>query len=337
MGGALYHSLGYQAVFASAYVIIAFDILFRVLMIERPPEPHQLIAERSAIAYEHGKPNGSKDYGTFDFVHATASGPGHEHAQSSHHDSDGQSQNNPSTIEIEASSSSNEQDSDISGNGKGSSVMMLLSSPRMLTALLSSLVLSFEITILETGLPLYIKQVFGFNTRDIGLIILCSVVPYVLGPAIGVLSERWGYKLIVTSGYALLSPLWILLRLVNHPGTGQVVLLCVLIFAKCVALNLALGPAFSEAKASVDEKHDQQAVKMGGKRAYGMAYALMNMAYALGSLLGPLLGSYLIEKLGWANMTLIVGIMFAFCVIPSILFTGGKGKRHPVIEEQSEA
>ena len=337
MGGALYHSLGYQAVFASAYVIIALDILFRVLMIERPPEPHQLIAERNAIAYEQGKPNASKDYGTFDFVNATASTPNHEHAQNSPHDGDAPSHNISTTINDEASSSTTEPTSDDTKNGKSSSVLMLLSSPRMLTALLSSLVLSFEITILETGLPLYIKQVFGFNTRDIGLIVLCSVVPYVLGPAIGVLSERWGYKLIVTLGYAFLSPLWVLLRLVNHQGTDQVVLLCFLIFAKCVALNLALGPAFSEAKAAVDERHDQQTVKAGGKRAYGMAYALMNMAYALGSLLGPILGSYIIEKLGWANMTLIVGIMFAFCVIPSILFTGGKGKRNPMLESQSEA
>ena len=335
MGGALYHAFGYQAVFASAYVIIALDILFRILMIERPPEHHQLVGERSAIVHEQGKSNAGELYGTFRSpLDAELSGDHEEQRNVS--GSDDLLLSSESGDEFDSTSMASKSQSDSIDELGSSSVLPLLSSPRMLTALLGSLVLSFEITLLETDLPLYIKRVFGLNTRDIGLIVLCSVFPYVFGPPIGVMSERWGYRLIITTGYALLAPFWILLRLVNHPGAEQVALLCVLIFAKCVALNLVLGPAFSEAKASVDEQHEQQPGKLGGKKAYGMAYALMNMAYALGSFLGPVLGSVVIEWVGWANMTMMMGIMFACCVVPSILFVGGKHERRSAIAEETE-
>ena len=64
-GGALYHRFGYQAVFFSAYGVIALDLLLRVLMVERPVST-KTSSDVSEAMFTNGTPTvASSHYGTF--------------------------------------------------------------------------------------------------------------------------------------------------------------------------------------------------------------------------------------------------------------------------------
>ena len=209
--------------------------------------------------------------------------------------------------------------------------VILLMRPRMLVAILGSFMDAFVVTELESILPLYIKRLFGFNSKDVGLIYLFLMLAYFSAPFVGTLCDRIGAKALVTTGFVLLTPSWILLQLVNHDSFDQIVLLCILLTTIGIALNLIIAPVYTEAKATVDEIQEEEVGIFGEKGAYAMGFALMNMAYAVGSLLGPILGSLLMERIGWQRSTLLVGILCGLCIFPSVYFLGGRRQKKSMI------
>lgn len=73
----------------------------------------------------------------------------------------------------------------------------------------------------------------------------------------------------------------------------------------------------------------------GTKGAYGQAFGLMNVAYAAGSVVGPLMGGLLVESVGWNDLTLGSGIICALCVVHCLYATGGRRARKSQSTEQS--
>lgn len=92
---------------------------------------------------------------------------------------------------------------------------------------------------------------------------------------------------------------------------------------------MILAPVFSEAMYTVDDLAAEDSEVWGGKGkgAYAQAFGLMNVAYATGSLVGPLIGGLGVEKVGWGGVTLGIGVMTAICVVPAILGLGGRRKQ----------
>ena len=221
--------------------------------------------------------------------------------------------------------------SDVSKNGQWNGrkksrhpMSELLATPRMLTAILGDFMQSLILTGLEAILPLRIKTVFHYNSQDVAFVFLILAIPYAAGPITGKLGDVYGPKAIVSSGFAALMPLVILLRLVDHHEVGQVALLCVLLLAIGIALNMVLTPVWSDTIYLVDEKSKQDPGIFGERGAYAQAFGLMNMAYAIGSVLGPLLGGWLMEEVGWNRITLGAGVLSGICVIPCVIYTGGQ-------------
>ena len=211
----------------------------------------------------------------------------------------------------------------------------LLITPRMLAAILGSFMQSFILTELESTLPLYLAHLFTYNSSQIGLIFLILSLPSFLAPLVGFLSDNfYGAKKTVCLGFLLLCPSFILLRLVDHNTPAQLALLCVLLLAIGVAVNMILTPVFAEAKEVVDEGEAEEPGKFGENGAYAQAFAMMNMAYAAGSFLGPLCGAILVERIGWASLTLGTGFVCAVCVGPCALATGGKRKDNGSLSEE---
>ena len=179
---------------------------------------------------------------------------------------------------------------------------------------------------IETLLPLHLKTLFHLNSAAIGLIYFLLLLSTFSAPLIGHLSDRIGPKVTVSTGFVFLSPLLILLRLIQSNTLSQLILLCVLLFLIGLALNLILTPIFTETKEAVDEIEERAPGVFGEGGAYAMGFALMNMAYAAGSLVGPLLGSLMVGRIGWRGVTTVVGVVCAVCVGPSVWAVGGKLK-----------
>ncbi|KAG1065514.1 hypothetical protein G6F42_026815 [Rhizopus arrhizus] len=57
-----------------------------------------------------------------------------------------------------------------------------------------------------------------------------------------------------------------------------------------------------------------------------MSYALFNIAFGLGGLVGPLLGGFLYGRIGFFNMCVVMGAFLAACCPYVFFFTGEPGK-----------
>ncbi|KAL8935208.1 MAG: hypothetical protein Q9216_005536 [Gyalolechia sp. 2 TL-2023] len=163
-------------------------------------------------------------------------------------------------------------------------ILVLLSIPRLLAAIYGIFVNVSILAAFDGVLPLYVKMLFGWDSLHAGLIFLCLAIPALTGPLVGKLSDRVG-------------PRFTLILIVSP-----------------VAADLS---AVVEAK----EKADPDAFGPGG--AYAQAFALFNCSMAAATLFGPVVAGALVERHGWAVMTVAMGI-FAFSgAIPAFFYTGG--------------
>ena len=340
-GGFLYHRFGYNAVFNSAYVLIALDLALRLIMQERGRDTEARSGDEER--YETSSQNGiCSDESISDQFKGSSS---------EHFPFDRSHRNGYGTIlsgECCTSSSSNIPESLVSDND-GTSISSLQSSetflpephapprrhvmlellciPRMQAALLSNFMQSVILTGLESTLPLRVKNVFSYNSKEVGMIFLLLCIPSFAAPAFGYLSDQLGARVVVTIGFLGLAPSVMLLCAINHHSPNQLLLLCTLLLLAGIFLSMILTPVFSDIAYMVEER---KSATRQGKRAedgvYSQAFALMSVAYASGSLVGPLAGGLLAEKVTWTGLTIGAGTFCALCAVPSYWALGGNAK-----------
>ncbi|KAL8942034.1 MAG: hypothetical protein Q9216_001887 [Gyalolechia sp. 2 TL-2023] len=207
-------------------------------------------------------------------------------------------------------------------------VIILLSSRRLLSALYCALVQSALMTAWDAVLPLRVNDIFGWGSLGAGLIFLPLVLPSFMAPLVGAFSDKHGARLPTSVGFVLSMPFLILLRLVDHGGRQQIVILCVLLTLLGIALTIVLTPLLAEVTYILDEKEKHHPGLFGEKGAYAQAYGLFNCAFAGGMLVGPLWAGFVVEKTGWGTMCLTLGVLAVVSAIPALLFTNGWiGKR----------
>ena len=207
LGGIVYAKAGYMAVFGMALGLIVFDILMRLIMIEKKTAAKYKPAEAVMPA------NGF--YGTF------------TDPQSDHEQDNGNVPSNKPQSDSDTTS--------LLGNGskeppqkkrKMPTILILLSMPRLLAAIYGIFVNVSILAAFDGVLPLYVKRLFGWNSLAAGLIFLCLAIPALTGPLVGNLSDKAGPRWIAVAGCSLTAPPLILLRLVAYDGMDQKILLC---------------------------------------------------------------------------------------------------------------
>ncbi|QIW97745.1 hypothetical protein AMS68_003263 [Peltaster fructicola] len=300
LGGVVFATSGYYAVFAMAFGLIALDIVLRLTMIERKLAAKWLPAE-DAI------PDGGKNDDTAGVVEGT-----------------------PQAVDIEMTAAQTTKAAEPveteppPQRRKLPAIIRLCASRRLLSALFACLVQSTLLTSFDATLPLFVKDTFGWDSIGAGLIFLPLVVATFLGPIAGTLSDKYGPRWFATIGFIIGCPFLILLRLVDHNSLGQKILLCALLALIGVALTLMLTPILAEMTYIVAEKERTRPPGYFGRNgAYAQSYSLLNVAWAAGLFVGPLLAGLVNESSGWITSTLILGCVSLFAAIPTVIFTGG--------------
>lgn len=295
VGGVLYDALGYVAVFVSAYLLIALDWALRVLMV---------IPEKAGKEATTRGADGEHSYGTFSPESMGLLDP----------------LTPPSPSSSSSCASSTLPSSQPPPSPPRNAILTLLTTPRMLAAILADFIQSVALTGLETTLPLRIKLLFNYTSARVALIFLLLSLPSFAGPLIGHLSDTVGARIVMSLGFLLSGPLLLLLRFVDHDSSAQVAVLCVLLLGIGVALTMLSTPAFAEAAYVVA---DADAGVWGQDGAYAQAFGLMSIAYAAGSLVGPFAGALLMELVGWEGVTAGIGVVCLVCAGP-VLWASGR-------------
>ena len=138
---------------------------------------------------------------------------------------------------------------------------------------------------LEPTLPLALTARFGVTPGVVGTFFLVLSLAHTLtAPAAGALSDRFGTSTTMTIGFICAG---VALPLIAVPDSLYVAGGVAAVFG--IALAAAIIPTMPVLA---------EAVERIGDRAYGTAYAIFNGAYAVGLMIGPVIGSAIAERAG---------------------------------------
>lgn len=302
IGGVVYERSGYYAVFGVTFAVIGVDILFRLALVEKRHAARWLEAETPSAS-----------------------------AALSHNDVELQNRHEPEIdARKEAGSSTTAPSAVASPKRKLPPILVLLKSRRILVAFWGSMVVSMTMTAIDSTLPLFVHQIFGWDSLGAGLVFLALIAPTFVGPLIGYWTDKYGPRWFAASGLLFCVPFWVLLRLIDHDNTNQIVLLCALLVLLGAATTLVMISLMAEFSKVCDAKVRQDPDLFAGKSAYAQSYSIFNVAWAAGSLLGPLIAGAIKSSSGWKTMTWTMALWCAVGVLPTIIWSGGrikKGKR----------
>jgi len=318
LGGIVLQAGGYYAVYAMAFGLIGMDIVMRLVMIEKSRAARWLSQEGAiptCSPIDDEKSAGTNTNGDDEAAQTAATAT----EQLKSPETPQQSPSNAAEALARPTSSTMER-----VLAKMPPVVLLFGSRRVLCALWATFIISTFFTAFDSILPLYVKHTFGWNSLGAGLIFLPICIATFIGPVIGSLSDKYGPRWFAGAGFVLSCPVLILLRLVHYNSLGQKALLSALLFLLGLGLDLSLTPVMAEVAYAIEAKAARRPPGFYGKNgAIAQAYSLFNMAWAAGSITGPLLGGFVNEAKGWGTTTLILGCVSVFTAVPTVMWTGG--------------
>ncbi|KAI6837740.1 MFS general substrate transporter [Hortaea werneckii] len=326
LGGIVFDLAGYYAVFAMAFGLIALDIVLRLVMIEKkyaakwlspteinesiPPPIETTKTTQEADRQVDREADLDVDTEPIEPIHvALNNGPPLENLHSHKSCEQRQEQNSSTRKRI---------------INRLPAAIYLLSSRRVLSAIWCCMIQAAFFTSFDSILPLFVRDTFNWDSLGAGLIFLPIVIVSFLGPLVGWACDKVGPRWFATAGFTACCPFLILLRLVHDNTLPQKVLLCALLALFGLTQTVVLTPMMAEITYSVDAKAQTRPPGFFGKNgAYAQAYSLFNMAWAAGSMVGPLLAGLVNQRAGWGVTTMILGIVSIMTAIPAVIWTGG--------------
>jgi MFS transporter, DHA1 family, solute carrier family 18 (vesicular amine transporter), member 1/2 len=151
--------------------------------------------------------------------------------------------------------------------------------------------------LLESVLPLHFDRVMKLSASQIGLFFGAAALAHMsTSPLMGGLSDRIGRKRVLIIGLVLA------LFLIPLPALFHRV-------SAVIVVMMGLGVTASFIMSPVSPAMADAVDKMGSAQ-YGTVFALINFAYALGTMVGPLAGSVGVEVFGLQITLLIAGLCF---------------------------
>lgn len=305
IGGVIYEHAGYYYVFALAFALLGFDIFCRLMIVEnkaRRKHSFPSVPEGQRPAEHKETLNKTSDSGF----------PVTESSDPTRDDLDRQM---PQAGSIQTSVA-------VSATHKSKPpIYILMTSVRMLVAVWAFFVIFLLMSALDSVLPLFVQETFGWGQTAQGLIFLPLAIPHVVEPAIGYINDRKpnARPHVAAGAFLLLVPILVLLRFVSYSSLGQKVLLCALlaVVGFCIA---ALMPCFlAETSYIVQNKEENSPGIFGEGGAMALNYGIMNAACAAGGITGPLFGGLLREHVGWDVMAWALALLMSVSTVLVLL------------------
>jgi MFS family permease len=206
-------------------------------------------------------------------------------------------------------------------------VLSLLYSRRLLASLFCALIQAMLLTAFDSVLAIHAAKTFNWSSTGAALLFLPIVIPSLLSPLWGWLSDTYGGRYVVVVGFLCGCPPLVCLRFVDENTMKDKVLLCALLAVTGLFVGMTFAPVMAEISAVAEAKEKKMLANgrpgFGKGGAFAQAYALYNCAFAAGCMVGPLLAGFLAEDSGWGTMAAVLGALSAVTAVPGFLWLGG--------------
>ncbi|KAE8164132.1 major facilitator superfamily domain-containing protein [Aspergillus tamarii] len=196
---------------------------------------------------------------------------------------------------------------------------IMISDAGIVACVMNTLVFATLISAFDATLPLHLRDTFHWNTLSVGMIFLTlQLPPMFLGPVVGWLRDRVGARGPATVGWVLSAPfLWLL----GVPGdkkfpwaspetNGEAIFLTGLV-SLGIVFTLIRGGGTMQLVAATKDMEAKDPKIFGEFGGSSRVFSLTEVAFSLGSMLGPLISGTLSETAGYYYMNLVMG---AFCL-----------------------
>jgi MFS family permease len=283
VGGVVYKRWGYFSVFALPLVLVAVEIVLRLLVVEEERGKAPIVVVTDVEAGDEAVRDGINDE-TRPLL--SRKGP----AKSVHRNA----------------------------------ILVLLSSPRFMVGMFGFCVLNAFMVAFDGVLPVYVKELFGFDSKQVSLTFLALTVPMLLSPVFGSLVDRMGStKWPAVAGLLLTIPGLVLLRLVQQNTKKDLVVLILLLIELGIAFAVGLPPLAAEVMHVVDEIEEKNPGIFGPHGACAQAYGLTNAGLGIGCVLGPLGAGFIRVNYGWSVAVTSMAVLSGIAIIFVLPVTGG--------------
>lgn len=291
LGGVIYENVSYISIFIICAAVVAADLAARIILIDESMiQAHITAQHQMNIAVIH---NNNTDH-----VTSSDNDIGNNNVDVDH-----------SIVTIDNNTTVDNDTTVTHIKQNKYTIWHMMIDKEIMLSTIGVLLLSAVFSAIEPILALYFNDRFGLSSQMIGVIYLALVIPYMISSILtGYLVDmNIRKKLILAIGSLLLS---VAFPLLGYSGTIWSVILSL------VFLGTAIGVAMTPTLPEVSEYLQT----MGRITAQAQGYALFNLAWAGGALIGGILSGILYQTIGWFYAMLLFGMICAGYGIIAILY-----------------
>jgi len=342
LGGVVFDRAGWSAVWGMIFALLGVDVLLRLVLIEKKRAAYWLKSDADNVVQKGIQekiteivPGPSQTASIIDRNIPTLMAESHPRVSgidgNSVHDVEKGDEIKPRPNTMASLSSSVIKDGSVSGDLAESAsptnvghlntkvkkswqvpvIFYMLKDRRLMNALIGVVVVSTILTSLDSTVPVFVKNTFHWDATAAGLVFLPLTAPGFLDPLIGKFCDRYRPRYLASIGFCCTAPFFILLRIVSQNTIHDKVTLCVLFFILRTAVSLVNVPLLIEITWAVEEFMAKMKAKQDKeqKSGYAQGYAIYNIGFGAGALIGPTMGGLLANVEGWKVSTLALGIV----------------------------
>ncbi|KAF9922763.1 hypothetical protein FBU30_007112 [Linnemannia zychae] len=191
----------------------------------------------------------------------------------------------------------------------------IITTKRMIAAVTVTTLEAFDLSSLEPTLPFYLRERFNLSEGRIGLVFIAFTMPTIVSPLAGWISDRYGAKILCSTAVVCCACFMLILSIENKPLWGIVLNL--------VGIGLStssfISPILGEISAVVR--------RTGDPAAYARAFAIFNMAFSFGMLIGPIIAGYIYQHHGFKWNCITTACILFFFVPIMMLWMGNRQQK----------
>lgn len=174
---------------------------------------------------------------------------------------------------------------------------------------------------------------WGMNSKEIGLLFLAEIFPtFISEPLSGIITDKYGPKMIVYPFWLLCGASTMLLGIPNKNTRGGIAPLIVILAVSAFSSSACLTPVVPEIAHVVRSQNEDD-----GDDGMGRSYGMFNISFALGGVVGPLLGGYIYSAIGFFWLFIIMGCIYLISAPFVLYFIGEPGEFIKRSDKKKEA